>query len=159
MQIKTTIKYHNISSRMATIKKNKKNQMFSPDNKWYNAILFSHEKEQNPYICNLDGTWRHYAKWNKTDRQILHDVTYMEMKKKKIEIVSRKVVARSWDVGEIEIGVCVLNCVQLFATPLTVAHQAPLSIGFPRQECWSGLPFLSPGNCMSLVSPTLASRF
>ena len=66
--------------------------------------------------------------------------------KKKIEIVSRKVVARSWDVGEIEIGVCMLSCVQLFATPLTVAHQAPLSIGFPRQECWSGLPFLSPGN-------------
>ena len=28
----------------------------------------------------------------------------------------------------------------------TVAHQAPLSIGFPRQECWSGLPFPSPGD-------------
>ena len=32
------------------------------------------------------------------------------------------------------------------ATPWTVAHQAPLSIGFSRQEYWSGLPFLSPGN-------------
>jgi len=30
--------------------------------------------------------------------------------------------------------------VQLFATPQTVAHQAPLSIGFFRQEYWSGLP-------------------
>ena len=67
-------------------------------------------------------------------------------KQTNIEIVSRKVVARSWDVGEIEIGVCVLNRVQIFATPWTVAHQAPLSIGFPREECWSGLPFLSPGN-------------
>ena len=28
----------------------------------------------------------------------------------------------------------------------TVAHQAPLSIGFPRQKYWSGLPFPSPGN-------------
>ena len=28
----------------------------------------------------------------------------------------------------------------------TVAHQAPMSMGFPRQECWSGLPFLSPGD-------------
>ena len=28
-----------------------------------------------------------------------------------------------------------------FVTPRTVAHQAPLSVGFPRQECWSGLPF------------------
>ena len=37
---------------------------------------------------------------------------------------------------------CVLlSCfsrVQLFVTPWTVAHQAPLSVGFPRQECWSG---------------------
>ena len=32
----------------------------------------------------------------------------------------------------------------LFATPWTVAHQAPLSMGFSRQESWSGLPFLSP---------------
>ena len=30
------------------------------------------------------------------------------------------------------------------ATPWTVAHQAPLSMGFPRQEYWSGLPFPSP---------------
>ena len=33
-----------------------------------------------------------------------------------------------------------------FATPWTVACQAPLSMGFPRQEYWSGLPFLSPGD-------------
>ena len=39
-----------------------------------------------------------------------------------------------------------LNRVQLFVTPWTVAHQAPLSVGFSRQEYWSGLPFLSPGN-------------
>ena len=32
-----------------------------------------------------------------------------------------------------------------FVTPGTVAHQAPPSMGFPRQECWSGLPFPSPG--------------
>ena len=39
-----------------------------------------------------------------------------------------------------------LSCVRLFATPWTVAHQAPLSMEFSRQECWSGLPFPSPGN-------------
>ena len=39
-----------------------------------------------------------------------------------------------------------LSCVQLFATPWTVAYQAPLSMGFSRQECWSGLPFPSPGD-------------
>ena len=32
-----------------------------------------------------------------------------------------------------------------FATPQTMACQAPLSMGFPRDEYWSGLPFLSPG--------------
>ena len=36
--------------------------------------------------------------------------------------------------------------VQLFVTPWTVAYQAPPSIGFPRQEYWSGLPFPSPGD-------------
>ena len=36
--------------------------------------------------------------------------------------------------------------VRLFATPWTVAYQAPLSIGFSRQECWSGLPFPSLGD-------------
>ena len=36
------------------------------------------------------------------------------------------------------------SCVQLCATPWTAAHQAPPSLGFPRQEYWSGLPFPSP---------------
>ena len=50
--------------------------------------------------------------------------------------------------------------VQLCATPWTVARQPPLSMGFPRQEYWSGLPFPSPGDLpnpgiepMSLMSP------
>ena len=37
------------------------------------------------------------------------------------------------------------SCIQLFATPWTVALQAPLSMGFSRQEYWSGLPFPPPG--------------
>ena len=36
--------------------------------------------------------------------------------------------------------------VQLFTTPWTIAHQASLSMGFSRQEYWSGLPFPSPGD-------------
>ena len=44
--------------------------------------------------------------------------------------------------------VCVRACTQscLCATPWTVARQAPASLGLPRQEHWSGLPFLSPGD-------------
>ena len=38
-----------------------------------------------------------------------------------------------------------LSHVQLFATPWTVAYEAPPSMGFSMQECWSGLPFPSPG--------------
>ena len=39
-----------------------------------------------------------------------------------------------------------LSHVQLFVTPLTVAYRAPPSMGFSRQEYWSGLPFPSPGD-------------
>ena len=39
-----------------------------------------------------------------------------------------------------------LSRVRLFAAPWTVAYQAPPSMGFSRQECWSGLPFPSPGD-------------
>ena len=39
-----------------------------------------------------------------------------------------------------------LSHVRLFATPWSVAYQAPLSMGFPRQEYWSGLPFPPPGD-------------
>ena len=37
-----------------------------------------------------------------------------------------------------------LSCVRLFTTPWTAAHQAPLSMGFSRQEYWSGVPLPSP---------------
>ena len=39
-----------------------------------------------------------------------------------------------------------LSRVRLFATPWTVPYQAPPSMGFSRQEYWSGLPFPSPGD-------------
>ena len=39
-----------------------------------------------------------------------------------------------------------LSRVRLLATPWTAAYQAPLSMGFSRQECWSALPFPSPGD-------------
>ena len=41
------------------------------------------------------------------------------------------------------------------STPWTVAHQPPLSVGFPRQEHWSGLPFPSPGD---LSNPGIKPR-
>ena len=41
---------------------------------------------------------------------------------------------------------CVLGQVPLFATPVIVAHEAPLSMEFSRREYWSGLPFPIPGD-------------
>ena len=50
-----------------------------------------------------------------------------------------------------------------FVTSWTVAHQAPLSLEFPRQEYWNGLPFPTPGGLpdpgMEPMSPALAGRF
>ena len=58
--------------------------------------------------------------------------------------------------------VCMLSCfscVQFFVTLWTVAHQAPLSTGFSRQEYWSGLPCPPPGDLpdpgIKPASPTL----
>ena len=64
---------------------------------------------------------------------------------------------------------CMLSCfsrLRLFSTLWTVAHQAPLSMGFFRQEYWSGLPSSPPGDLpnpriepKSLMSPALAGGF
>ena len=56
-----------------------------------------------------------------------------------------------------------LSHVQFFVTTWTIAHQAPLFLGLPRQEYWSGLPFLPPGDHpnlgIQLTPPILGGRF
>ena len=66
----------------------------------------------------------------------------------------------------VKVKVKSLSRVRLFATPWTVAYQAPPSMGFSRQEYWSGLPFPSPGDLPNPeskpgppVSPALAGEF
>ena len=73
------------------------------------------------------------------------------------------------DLSSPDICICCCARVQSSLTlhdPWTIAHQAPLSMGFPRQEYWNGLPFLPPGDLpnpgielTSLVSPASAGRF
>ena len=72
-------------------------------------------------------------------------------------------VSRNWTARTV--CVYMLGCVQLFATPWTLTLQTALSTGFPRQEYWSALPFLTPGDVpdsgiepTSLKSPALAGR-
>ena len=62
--------------------------------------------------------------------------------------------------------VCMLGPVQLFVSPWTIAHQSPLSRGFPRQEYWNGLLVPPPGDLsdpgiksMSPEALSLAGRF
>ena len=61
--------------------------------------------------------------------------------------------------------ICVqsLSCVQLFATPWTIARQAPLSMEFSRQGYWSRLPFPTPGDLpdpgIKPAALALAGRF
>ena len=61
--------------------------------------------------------------------------------------------------------VCVLSRALLFGSPRTIAHQAPLSMEFSRQEYWIGLPFPSPedlpdpGTQSTPLEPQLAGAF
>ena len=68
-----------------------------------------------------------------------------------------------WRYRDLSVKVKSLCRVQLFATPWTVAHQAPQSMGFSRQEYWMGLPFPSPGDNadpgIKPTSPALAGGF
>ena len=111
----------------------------------YNGILLSHKKEWNNAICsNMDEPRDYHTKWSKSDRkrQMPYETPLMLL--------------------------LLFSCQDLsdsFATPFTIAHQAPLSMEFPRQECWSGLPFPSPGDLpdpgielSSPVCPALVSH-
>ena len=72
---------------------------------------------------------------------------------------SMKILLSIWERnGALRVNTCVLSCftwVWLFATPWTVAHQVLLSMGFSRQEYWSGLPCSPLGDLPDLgIEPT-----
>ena len=76
------------------------------------------------------------------------------------------VIQFSWISGMYACGLSRFSHVQLCVTLRTVAHQAPLSVGFSRQEHYSGLPCPPPGDHLdpgiepaSLMSPPLAGGF
>ena len=98
-------------------------------------------------------------------------------KQKETHIENKLMVTKGEREGECKLGVwdyeirvCVCVCrfghVQLFATPRTAAHHAPLSMRFSRQDYWSSLPFSSPGDLPDpgiqpapLSAPALAGSF
>ena len=69
--------------------------------------------------------------------------------------IKSNLISVGWETHKLEnnnnkvmskVKVISLSLLRLFATPWTVACQAPPSMGFSRQECWCGLPFPSPGD-------------
>ena len=74
---------------------------------------------------------------------------YLEPKSQSIPLPTLSPVATAIDLEGPLLLLLLLFCCQVvsnsFAMPGTVAHQAPLSMGSPRQEYWNGLPFPSPG--------------
>ena len=95
-----------------------------------------------------------------------HQLILSQMHKKKRKKKKRRNKKRT---SKKESCVCVLSCfshVWLFATLWTAANQAPLSMGFSRQEYWRGFPFPPPGDLpdpgikpMSFKSPALGGGF
>ena len=65
---------------------------------------------------------------------------FLETEKKKKHSPNLRV---SLPILDVVVGLVAKSCTTL-VTPWSVAHQAPLSMGFSRQEYWSGLPFPSP---------------
>ena len=123
----------------------------------------------NNAICsNMDGPGDYHTKWSKSNKEIPYDITYAAAAAAKLlqscptlydpidgsppgspipGIVQARVLmwvaisfsnARKW-----KVKVKSLSRVQLLATPWTAAHQVPLSMGFSRQEYWSGVPLPS----------------
>ena len=71
------------------------------------------------------------------------------MNQGKLEVVKQEMARVNVDIlgiSELKMDWKWLSRVQLFVTPWTVAYQPPPSMGFSRQEYWSGLPFPSPGD-------------
>ena len=104
--------------------------------------------------------------WNSTG---LCDYQHMERRKKRPlwPLVTKDLKSPNGDFHFAPLPLCLLllllSLCNSFVTPWAIAHQATLSMGFPRQEYWSGLPCLPPGDLpyprIEPVSPALAGGF
>ena len=82
-----------------------------------------------------------------------------EQTRRAFRSLAEHLVLSKISIRHVKVKVKSLSRVRLFETPWTVSYQAPPSMGFSRQECWSGLPFPYPGDFpdpgIELRSPTL----
>ena len=153
----------------------------------YNGILLSHKKNFFAVCSNMDWLEGHSAKWNKSDRerQILHAAAAAAAKSFQscptlcdpidgslpgspvpgiLQARTLEWVATSFsNTWKWKVKVKSLSRVQPSATPWTAAYQAPPSMGFSKQEYWTGVPLPSPkmrrtdrklDNCKSMMKRT-----
>ena len=127
---------------------------------WINKLLMFYNVEMSSMLSfpvyHIKSSNHKFSRTNKVSEESILQVIYFELcrpkciKKKKYWIHIAAVVQS-------------LSHVQFFATPRAVAHQAPLSMWFPRQEHYSGLPFPPPGDLsdpeMESASVSMSGRF
>ena len=118
-----------------------------------NNLIFFYKVKHTRNMQFSNTTLRYLFKWNKDrfTQNLVYKYLFVQYvalftftpKWKQHEYLSLgKSISKMWYSHKWN----VLSHVWLFATPWTVAHQAPLSMEFSRQEYWSGLPFSSPGD-------------
>ena len=95
----------------------------------------------------LHALWAHLQSPHSGDEMrkvypVSHQALHLHFNQKSSDILYNGALHTAVRWGELKW----LSRVRLFATPWTVAYQAPLSMGFSRQYYWSGLPFPSPGD-------------
>ena len=126
------------------------------------------------YTINDEVLWLHCGlsrNWLEEAYLVIENDDYIWVIERDLSKLQARYWSRKGDIilKNVCVCVCVLNpfsCVWLSSTLWTVACQAPLSMGFFRQEYWNGLPCPLPGDLLnpgtepaSLKSPALAGRF
>ena len=109
-----------------------------PSRNWIRFVSNPSSHPTMPLLSIYPGTRIH--------EKVLTDALFISSSSRLSQMSINIWMNKLWYIYNDIISVCVLSCFWLFATLWTVAHLPPLSVGCPRQEYWSELPFPSPGD-------------
>ena len=136
------VKYHVWNEKKKNKKKDTGSSCYSLVEDPYNGFSWSknqcfYNDPQRPYVI-----WPHHSDFTSQYSSLAYSVPVTMGILFKIVCNAHKKI--NWKIIKIMLLLSCFSRVRLCATPLTAAHQAPLSLGFTRQEHWSGLPCPSP---------------